>query len=125
MSGNDGSKEPMLCLGRMYKKTSKSGMEYFTGKLGFCDILLFPDTKASEPGIYRLMIKERPYDPSKAAQAQPAQQGQQPGQFYGMGGGAHVGYDQQRLEFQQQKAPQGGQYGRQLPPEPLEDEIPF
>lgn len=88
----------MICIARVFEKTSKNNRRYFYGRLGFSDVLIFKDEKEPEGNVWRILLKEHPYDPNAA---------QRP-----TGGGQYA---------------QSGQAGRQLPPDnrDIDDEIPF
>ena len=62
MANGNGDYGPSFRLARLYRKTSKSGATYFSGRLGFARATLLKSKEVGEGGeeIWNLVISEAP-----------------------------------------------------------------
>lgn len=65
---------PNFRIAKLYRRTSKNGSTYFSGRLGFAKVALLKSKETADDGgeIWSLMVSEAPQQDKPAAAATPS-----------------------------------------------------
>jgi hypothetical protein len=64
---------PQVKLARLYEKTSKTGNQYFVGRLGMAKVAILKSKEVAEDGspMWDVLLQEAPSEPRRKAEAKP------------------------------------------------------